>query len=86
MPFSFFFVWTVFILILFYAQLIQVFREFYPTQEDFITLECVWNSDKFELLERTHKSQIASEAVDVSLETSSVLYQSIESSLGGQCI
>lgn len=64
----------------------QVFREFYPTQEDFITLECVWNSDKFELLERTHKSPIASEPMDVSLETSSVLYQSIESSLGGQCI
>ncbi|PRQ31664.1 hypothetical protein RchiOBHm_Chr5g0037971 [Rosa chinensis] len=61
---------------------VEVFREFYPTQEDFITLECVWKSDKFDLLERTHKSQIASPGVDISLGTSSVLYRSIESSLG----
>ncbi|XP_061996419.1 uncharacterized protein LOC133714333 isoform X4 [Rosa rugosa] len=65
-------------------QGVEVFREFYPTQEDFITLECVWKSDKFDLLERTQKSQIASPRVDLSLGTSSVLYRSIESSLGGQ--
>ncbi|XP_050368596.1 uncharacterized protein LOC126786723 [Argentina anserina] len=61
---------------------IEVFREFYPTQEEFITLECVWNSDKFELLERTHKSQIACPGGDLSLGTPSVIYQSVESSLG----
>lgn len=72
--------------IIFFAQLLQVFREFYPMQVDFITLDCVWKTDKFELVERTHKSQIASPGVDLSLGTSSVLYKSTDSSLGGQCI
>ncbi|KAL6202323.1 hypothetical protein ACLB2K_026031 [Fragaria x ananassa] len=63
---------------------VEVFREFYPMQVDFITLDCVWKTDKFELVERTHKSQIASPGVDLSLGTSSVLYKSIDSSLGGE--
>lgn len=70
----------------FYAQLIQVFREFYPTNEEFIILECVLKSDKFELLESTHKSEIASHDGDLAVGASSVLYQSVESFLGGQYV
>ncbi|XP_021828766.1 uncharacterized protein LOC110769151 [Prunus avium] len=61
---------------------LEVFREFYPTNEEFIILECVLKSDKFELLESTHKSEIASHDGDLALGASSVLYQSVESFLG----
>ena len=37
----------------------QVFRDFYPVSDDFVTLECVWKSDKFILLERKHKMKIS---------------------------
>ncbi|KAM3696480.1 hypothetical protein ACB098_06G042100 [Castanea mollissima] len=65
---------------------IEVFREYYPTNEEFATLECVWKSDKFVLLERTPKSKTGSQVgdliEDVSLGASAVKYQSIESFLG----
>lgn len=65
---------------------IEVFREYYPTNEEFSTLECVWKSDKFVSLERTHKSKTGSQdgdhMEDVPLEASAVKYQSIESFLG----
>jgi hypothetical protein len=67
---------------------VQVFREYYPTNEEFSTLECVWKSDKFVSLERTHKSKTGSQdgdhMEDVPLEASAVKYQSIESFLGGK--
>lgn len=57
---------------------------------EFITLECVWESDKFVLHERTHKSEIASHDVEIeektSTQASSVRYESIESFLGGKTI
>ncbi|CAN1242873.1 hypothetical protein LINPERPRIM_LOCUS5482 [Linum perenne] len=31
---------------------IEVFREYYPSNKEFISLECVWKVDKFVLLER----------------------------------
>ncbi|CAI0380003.1 unnamed protein product [Linum tenue] len=31
---------------------IEVFREYYPMNKEFITLECVWEEDKFVLLEK----------------------------------
>ncbi|XP_050247026.1 uncharacterized protein LOC126694680 [Quercus robur] len=65
---------------------IEVFREYYPTNEEFATLECVWKSDKFVLLERAHKSKTGSQEgdliEDISLGASAVKYQSIESFLG----
>ena len=44
----------------------------------------MWKSDKFELIERTHKTEIASHDGDLCLGESSVLYQSTESILGGE--
>ncbi|TKY46835.1 hypothetical protein E2542_SST28884 [Spatholobus suberectus] len=65
---------------------IEVFRDFYPVSGDFVTLECVWKSDKFILLERKHKTKDESQAEDsggnVSVQTSDVNYNSIESFLG----
>jgi hypothetical protein len=65
----------------------QVFREFYPTNEEFVTLECVWKSGKFVLLERMHKNKTGSQEGDLkedaSLGALTVKYQSIESFLGG---
>ncbi|KAL0000894.1 hypothetical protein SO802_014675 [Lithocarpus litseifolius] len=67
---------------------IEVFREYFPTNEEFATLECVWKSDKFVLLERTHKSKTGSQEgdliEDISLGTSAVKYQSIEFFLGDE--
>ncbi|GLT72629.1 hypothetical protein SLA2020_445460 [Shorea laevis] len=65
---------------------IEVFREFYPTNEDFVTLDCVWKSDKFVLLERMHKSETGSQdrdlKEDASLGALAVKYRTIESFLG----
>ncbi|RXH82932.1 hypothetical protein DVH24_003430 [Malus domestica] len=63
---------------------LEVFREFYPSNEEIIILECVWKSDKFELIERTHKTEIATHDGDLCLGESSVLYKSTESILGGE--
>uniref|UniRef100_A0A0R0J418 Uncharacterized protein n=1 Tax=Glycine max TaxID=3847 RepID=A0A0R0J418_SOYBN len=64
----------------------QVFRDFYPVSDDFVTLECVWKSDKFILLERKHKRVNESQAVDsggiVFVQTSNVNYNCIVSFLG----
>lgn len=66
----------------------QVFREVFPTKEEFSTLECVWKSDKFLLLERKHKSEISNHDGDpediAAVRASSVQYQSLESFLGGK--
>jgi len=68
--------------------LLQVFREFFPVSEDFVILECVWESDKFILLERKSKRENASPIEDsggnVSVQASAVNYESIESCLGGK--
>ncbi|XP_062087854.1 uncharacterized protein LOC133794573 [Humulus lupulus] len=66
---------------------LEVFREVFPTKEEFLTLECVWESDKFILLERMQKSNIATHEVvefdeQISSHPSSVQYKSIESFLG----
>lgn len=67
---------------------VQVFREFYPTNEEVVTLECVWKSDKFVLLERMCKSNTGSPdgdlTEDASLGASTIKYQSVESFLGGK--
>ncbi|KOM51417.1 hypothetical protein LR48_Vigan09g007600 [Vigna angularis] len=65
---------------------IEVFRDFYPLSDDYITLDCVWNSDKFILHERMHKRKNESQAEDsnehASVQTSNVNYNSIDSFLG----
>ncbi|XP_020534485.1 uncharacterized protein LOC105632913 [Jatropha curcas] len=64
---------------------IEVFREYYPSNKEFVTLECLWKRDKFILLERTHKSNTEAQDVDLgnaSVKTSALLYKSIESFLG----
>ncbi|CAN0899954.1 hypothetical protein LINGRAHAP2_LOCUS20562 [Linum grandiflorum] len=37
---------------------IEVFREYYPTNREIISLECVWKVDKFVLLERVEESDV----------------------------
>ncbi|WVZ06857.1 hypothetical protein V8G54_020203 [Vigna mungo] len=67
---------------------IEVFRDFYPLGDDFISLDCVWKSDKFILHERTHKRKNESQAEDsnehASVQTSNVNYNSIDYFLGGK--
>nr|GEV63954.1 hypothetical protein [Tanacetum cinerariifolium] len=64
----------------------QVFREYYPTNEQIIYLECVWETDKFILLER--KSEPDNKSPDTIKEdvacqgSSRVEYQSVETILG----
>ncbi|XWS11196.1 hypothetical protein CRYUN_Cryun38cG0063300 [Craigia yunnanensis] len=64
----------------------QVYREFYPKKEDYVTLECVWDTDKFVLVERTNKCEIELQEGDnggeVSAVDNAVRYQTIESFLG----
>ncbi|GJT47946.1 hypothetical protein Tco_0974103 [Tanacetum coccineum] len=63
-----------------------VFREYYPTNEQSIYLECVWETDKFILLER--KSEPDNKSPDTIKEdvvcrgSSKVEYQSVETILG----
>ncbi|CAJ1964497.1 unnamed protein product [Sphenostylis stenocarpa] len=65
---------------------IEVFRDYYPVSDDFVTLDCVWKSDKFILLERKQKRKNESQTEDsnenVLVQTSNVNYNSIESFLG----
>ncbi|KAL3639947.1 hypothetical protein CASFOL_014915 [Castilleja foliolosa] len=65
----------------------EVFREFYPAkEEDSIMLECIWQTDKYVLVERKHKSEANSQENDVSgdimLSSSKILYENIEVFLG----
>ncbi|OMO80609.1 hypothetical protein CCACVL1_12863 [Corchorus capsularis] len=67
---------------------IEVYREFYPQKEDYVSLECMWNTDKFVLVERMNKCEIEMQeqdnAAEVSIRDNSVRYQSIEFFLGGK--
>ncbi|KAM7252560.1 hypothetical protein ACFE04_024443 [Oxalis oulophora] len=65
---------------------IEVFREVYPTNEDFITLECAWKTDKFVVVERKHMGEIKNQDGNIeggeSTENFSVCYQTVEPFLG----
>ncbi|MBA0850390.1 hypothetical protein Goshw_029020 [Gossypium schwendimanii] len=67
-------------------QGIEVYREFFPKKEDFVTLECVWNMDKFVLVERTNRCEIEMQERgndgEVSAGGNAVQYETIESFLG----
>lgn len=66
----------------------QVFREYYPKNEEAIYLECVWETDRFILLERkTEPESKNPETIkdDIICQSSSTVeYQSIEVILGGK--
>lgn len=73
---------------LLYSLNLQVFREYYPAKEQANTfLECVWQTDKYLLVERTNTSESESQekgiVEDVSLRSSKILYENIEVLLGG---
>ncbi|KAL0553212.1 hypothetical protein IC582_007100 [Cucumis melo] len=64
---------------------IQVFREFYPTNDEFVLLECVWEVDKFILKEKIQEVATKNQehiGPDVSLATSAIWYQKLQSFLG----
>ncbi|PPS00650.1 hypothetical protein GOBAR_AA20017 [Gossypium barbadense] len=69
-------------------QGIEVYREFFPKKEDFVTLECVWNTDKFVLVERTNRCEIEMQERgndgEVSAGGNAVQYETIESFLGDE--
>lgn len=55
-------------------------------KEQFISLECIWQTDKYVLVEKMNGSESKSQeddGEDVSQGTSAVQYQSIEVLLGG---
>ncbi|XP_057795361.1 uncharacterized protein LOC131011607 isoform X2 [Salvia miltiorrhiza] len=65
----------------------EVFREYFPRKEEVrILLECIWQKDKFVLVETTHKSETTSQEKDdpgdFSLSTPQILYENIEVLLG----
>lgn len=52
---------------------IEAFREYYPSSEAVLTLECVWTKDKFVLIEKTRSSSTSNQNEDQNafpLETS----------------
>ncbi|XP_042509191.1 uncharacterized protein LOC122084831 isoform X1 [Macadamia integrifolia] len=67
---------------------LEVFREYYPSNDEIVTLECIWKIDKFVLVERTNKSDFKNHDGnlepdrDISLGPSMIKYQSIEAWLG----
>ncbi|CAM8978726.1 unnamed protein product [Rhodiola kirilowii] len=60
-------------------QGVDVFRESYPKHKEMITLECVWETDKFVLIEWTHEVEII--AQDMLPIASTVKYASLEAFL-----
>ncbi|KAL2483677.1 uncharacterized protein Fot_45121 [Forsythia ovata] len=65
----------------------EVFREYYPAKEQVTTvLECIWQTDKYVLVERMNTSESKSQEKDiqedVSLTASKILYENIEVLLG----
>ncbi|KAL6507180.1 hypothetical protein OROHE_022079 [Orobanche hederae] len=65
----------------------EVFREYYPAkEEDSIVIECIWQRDKYVLVERKHKYEANSQErdvmADVPLTASKIQYENIEVLLG----
>ncbi|XP_057950975.1 uncharacterized protein LOC131145805 [Malania oleifera] len=67
---------------------IEIFREFYPKKEDVITLECIWQTDKFVLHERVDRSKMENRDAELggglSLGASAIQYQTIQTFLGDE--
>ncbi|KAF9622046.1 hypothetical protein IFM89_029330 [Coptis chinensis] len=68
---------------------VEVIREHHPSDNDGIALECVWEKDKFVLLEKTNnietKNQVkhVEDGTETALKSSNIQYQTIEAFLGG---
>ncbi|KAH6814940.1 hypothetical protein C2S51_019760 [Perilla frutescens var. frutescens] len=66
----------------------EVFREYFPRKEEArVLLECIWQKDKFVLVETTHKSETTTSQEkdgrgDFSLSSAKILYENIEVLLG----
>lgn len=65
---------------------VEVYREYYPREEEeYITLACVWETDKMILVEKTEKCEIKGKEAeirrDVPVRDAAVKYQSIKSFL-----
>lgn len=72
---------------LLYSHNMQVFREYFPKkQEATIVLECIWQTDKYVLVERTSENEMNNpedEHGDVLPSSSKIQYENIEAFLGG---
>ncbi|XP_030512849.1 uncharacterized protein LOC125314438 isoform X2 [Rhodamnia argentea] len=67
---------------------VEVFREFHPTHQDYIMLECIWKTDKFVLLESTYKNEESNSAGDrenTSVGAPAIHYRSIDCFLEDEC-
>ncbi|XP_073026550.1 uncharacterized protein [Primulina eburnea] len=65
----------------------ELFREYYPTKmEATVTLDCIWQIDKYVLVERTDESESKSQEKDgeenVFIQPSNIKYDNIEAFLG----
>ncbi|KAI3914496.1 hypothetical protein MKW92_052921 [Papaver armeniacum] len=60
--------------------LVQVIREYYPSNDEHVTLECIWEQDKFVLLEKVNKFEIKKR--ETGLQSSNIKYQTVEAFLG----
>ncbi|KAI3956978.1 hypothetical protein MKX01_001012 [Papaver californicum] len=61
-------------------QGIEVIRDYYPSNDEIVTLECIWEKDKFVLLEKVNKIEIKKRETD--LQSSNIKYQTVEAFLG----
>ncbi|XP_073312091.1 uncharacterized protein [Primulina huaijiensis] len=67
----------------------EIFREYYPRKmEGTVTLDCIWQIDKFVLVEKTDesesKSQEKDDREDVLIQPSNIQYDNIEAFLGDE--
>nr|GLL36527.1 uncharacterized protein LOC109181972 [Ipomoea trifida] len=64
----------------------EVFREYYPTKQQPTFLECIWETDKYRLIEKKGASEVENQEKkikeDACIETSKIKYQSVEIFLG----
>ncbi|XP_075478437.1 uncharacterized protein LOC142519340 isoform X2 [Primulina tabacum] len=67
----------------------ELFREYYPRKmEATVTLDCIWQIDKYVLVERTYESESKSQEKDgeenVFIQPSNIKYDNIEAFLGDE--
>nr|GMD46357.1 uncharacterized protein LOC109181972 [Ipomoea batatas] len=64
----------------------EVFREYYPAKQQPTFLECIWETDKYRLIEKKGASDVENQEKkskeDACIETSKIKYQSVEIFLG----
>ncbi|KAF5205717.1 Calcium-dependent protein kinase [Thalictrum thalictroides] len=67
---------------------VEIFREYHPSDNDVIALECIWEAEKFVLHEKTQKSEASNQVahvgggIETPLKPSCITYQAIEAFLG----